>query len=358
MNGSKTDEWGRKYMEKYSLYAEFAERITNLLQNLVEGEGIEVYSVLGRAKSPGEFIRSAGFPGMTEGPVLTGIPDLCTIKILVSFPDDVAKVEQIIQKEFLADMSRSITLRNLEAPDRFGYPSASYVLSLNRERAALREWAKYGDLPFTLEVRTVLQEVWAYNAPKVSLPTDSATKKKMQRKLFRLSALLEEADEGFLSMWETARETAMPVTTPSSPEVPQAPRPFNRAALKQYFEERQDILKRWSDEAVNIGFPAFSPSQEYEETSLSYLWDILRAAEMDTRESLDAFILSLDQEGRGRDQISTVYSAFADEVQSWRVDGYSALFLLVLNLKWDVLQQKDLVSLNIKKGSDRIKGLS
>ena len=358
MNGSKTDEWGRKYMEKYSLYEEFAERITNLLQNLIEGEGIEVYSVLGKAKAPGEFVRSSGFPGTTDGPVLTGIPDLCSLKILVSFPDDVAKVEQIVQKEFLADLSRSIPLSSLEAPDRFGYPSVSYVLSLNRERGALKEWAKYRDLPFTLEVRTVLQEVWASNAPKVSLPTDSATKKKMQRRLFRLSALLEEADEGFLSMWETARETGMPVTASSSSGTAGAPQALNRASLKQYFEEKGDVLRKWSAEAVDIGFPPFPPTAEYEETSLSYLWDILRAAEMDTRESLDAFIRSLDEEGRGREQISTIYNAFDEEAQSWRVDGYSAIFLLVLNLKWDVLQQKDLVALNIKKGSDRIKGVS
>ena len=74
MNGSKLT---RKKAEKY-FYAEFAERITNLLQNLVEGEGTK-YSVLA-GRIPGEFIRSAGFPGMTEGPVLTGIPDLCQLK--------------------------------------------------------------------------------------------------------------------------------------------------------------------------------------------------------------------------------------------------------------------------------------
>ncbi|MGI6252387.1 MAG: hypothetical protein ACOYJV_03035 [Aminivibrio sp.] len=358
MNGSKTDEWGRKYMEKYSLYEEFAERITNLLQNLIEGEGIEVYNVHGRAKSPGEFIRSSGFPGMNDGPVLSGIPDLCSIKILVSFPDDVAKVEQIIHKEFLVDMSRSIPLSSLDAPDRFGYPSVSYVLTLNSERGSLREWEKYRETPFTLEIRTVIQEVWASNAPKVSLPTDSATKKKMQRRLFRLSALLEEADEGFLSMWEVAREASVPVTASSAPGVHEPPQTFSRAGLKQYFEDRQAVLRKWSGEAVSIGFPSFEPAPEYEEASLSYLWDILRAAEMDTRESLDAFLQSLEEEGRGREQISTIYNAFAEEAQSWRVDGYSALFLLVLNLKWDVLQQKDLVALNIKKGSDRIKGIS
>lgn len=359
MNGTRTDEWGRKYMEKYSLYEEFAGRISNLLQNLVEGENIEVYSVFGRAKTPAEFLRTAGTPPTAEQSVLAGIADLCTVKILVNFPDDVSKVEDIVQKEFLADMSRSIPLASLDSPERHGYPAVSYVLSLNRERGALREWSKYKDLPFTLEIRTVLQEAWAANAPKVSLPTDTATKKKMQRKLLRLSALLEEADEGFLSLWEAAREAAVPVTAAYSPELlPARQKIFDRTMLKQYFEERAEDLRRWSDAAVKTGFPPYAPSQEYLETSLSYLWDILRAAEMDSREDLDEFLRSLEEEGRGEEQISTIYKAFEKEASTWKVDGYSALFLLVLNLKWDILQQKDLVELNIKKGSDRIKGVS
>lgn len=360
MNGPRIDEWGRKYMERYSLYEEFAGRIGNLLGNLVEGEGIEVYSVIAKAKTPEEFLLDARAIELGDQPNLSTIPDLCTIRILVNFPDDVMKVEEIIQGEFLADMSRSIPLASLDAPDRHGYPAVSWVLALAKERAALREWAKYKDLPFTLEIRTVLQEAWAANAPKVSLPTDSATKKKMQRKLLRLGALLEEADEGFLSIWEAARESSIPVTGHRGPELHPEPATgiFDRGALKRYFEERGDVLGQWAETATETGFPPFIPSREYLETSLSYLWDILRAADLDSRESLDGFIRYLSEEGRGIEQLATIYKAFENEAASWRVDGYSALFLLVLNLKWDVLQQKDLVELNIKKGSDRIKGLS
>jgi ppGpp synthetase/RelA/SpoT-type nucleotidyltranferase len=357
MNGARTDEWGRKYMEKYSLYEEFAVRVSNLLQNLVEGEDIDVYSIFGKAKSPDEFLRAAA-GNVAEQSVLTAIPDLCTVKILVNFPDDVAKVEGIVQKEFLTDMSRSVPLASLDSPDRYGYPAVSYVLSLNRERGSLKEWSKYRDLSFSIEIRTVLQEAWAANVPKVSLPTDSATKKKMQRKLLRLSALLEEADEGFLSIWEAARDSSVPVTAPLLPEAdPLSSKTFDRNLLKQYFDERSDVLRSWADAAVQTGFPPFAPSLEYQETSLSYLWDILRAADLDTREALDVFLMSLEEDGRGLEQISTIYKAFEKEAPSWKVDGYSALFLLVLNLKWDVLQQKDLVELNIKKGSDRIKGV-
>lgn len=360
MNGPRIDEWGRKYMERYSLYEEFAGRIGNLLDNLVEGEGIEVYSVVARAKTPEEFLHDARSAELGDALNLSSIPDLCTIRILVNFPDDVMKVEEIIQGEFLADMSQSIPLASLDAPDRHGYPAVSWVLALGRDRSALREWSKYKDLPFTLEIRTVLQEAWAANAPKVSLPTDSATKKKMQRKLLRLGALLEEADEGFLSIWEAARESSIPVTVSGAAEVLPEPESmaFDRAALKRFFEERGDVLAKWAEAATETGFPPFIPSREYLDTSLSYLWDILRAADLDEKEPLEGFIRSLDEEGRGMEQLATIYKAFENEAASWRVDGYSALFLLALNLKWEVLQRKDLVELNIKKGSDRIKGLS
>lgn len=359
MNATKADELGKKYMKQYSLYREFADRTCNLLENLVEQDGIQLYSVSGEAKSPEGFLRT--FEALAEGAPssLSEIADLCTVKILVHFPEDVEKVERIVQQEFLVDMARSVTSASLEDPDRFGYPAVYYTLSLSRARAMMREWSKYKDLPFSLEIRTVLQEVWAANTPKVMLPTDATTKKRIQRKLFRVGALLEEADEGYFSLWESARESAMPVTAPVVP-VESAPSPrrvFDRGALRQYFQEHEEIPRRWAEIASGVGFPVFRPDTEYLETSLSYLWDILRAAEMDSPDEFQRFIASLEQEEKGREQIATVYKAFEREAQSWRVDGYSALFLLVLNLKWDVLQNKDLVELNIKRGSDRIKGI-
>jgi hypothetical protein len=359
MNATKADELGRKYVKQYSLYREFAERTRNLLENLVEQDGIQVYSVSGVTKSPDGFPRSFDAPSEGGPASLSEIADLCTVKVLVHFPEDVAKVERVVQQEFLVDMSRSVALASLDEPDRFGYPSVYYTLSLNRARSAMPEWNKYKDLSFSLEIRTVLQEVWAANTPKVSMPTDSATKKKIQRKLFRVAALLEEADEGYLALWESARESAMPVSSPviSDEPVPGTRRVFDRAALRQYFQEHDEIPVRWAQIAHQVGFPEFQPTSEYLDGSLSYLWDILRAAEMDSADEFQRFISSLENEEQGKEQLETVFKSFQQDVQSWKVDGYSALFLLVLNLKWDVLQNKDLVELNIKRGSDRIKGV-
>ena len=153
-------------------------------------------------------------------------------------------------------MARSVTSASLDDPDRFGYPAVYYTLSLSRARAAMREWSKYKDIPFSLEIRTVLQEVWAANTPKVMLPTDTSTKKKIQRKLFRVGALLEEADEGYFSLWESARESAMPVTPPVARVEPVAStrRVFDRNALRQYFQEHEEIPRRWAEIASDVGF--------------------------------------------------------------------------------------------------------
>ncbi|MDI9370963.1 MAG: RelA/SpoT domain-containing protein [Synergistota bacterium] len=359
MNATKADELGKKYMQQYSLYREFATRASNLLESLVEQDGIQLYSVSGEAKPTENFLQSFDPQADAAPTSLTDIADLCCVKVLVHFPEDVEKVEKVIHQEFLVDMSRSMTSSKLDDPDRFGYPAVYYTLSLNQARASMREWSKYKDLPFSLEVRTVIQEAWAANTPKLMLPTDASTKRRMQRKLFRVGALLEEADEGYYTLWESARESAMPVTPPvvTVAPTPAAKRVFDRSALRQYFQEHEEIPDKWAEIASEVGFPAFKPDAEYLDTSLSYLWDILRAAEMDSPDEFQRFIDSLEREEKGREQIATVYKAFEREAQSWRVDGYSALFLLVLNLKWDVLQNKDLVELNVKRGSDRIKGI-
>ena len=83
--------------------------------------------------------------------------------------------------------------------------------------------------------------------------------------------------------------------------------------------------------------------------------DILRAAGIDTLSEVRKFLADMETDSKGLNQLRTIHDAFRDN-SKWRVDPFSALFLLVLNFRWDDLKDKDLVKLNIKKGSDRISG--
>ena len=62
---------------------------------------------------------------------------------------------------------------------------------------------------------------------------------------------------------------------------------------------------------------------------------------------------------KGFKQLKSIHDTFGSDNKNinWRMDPFSALFLLVLNFKWDILKDKDLNELKIKQGSDRISGL-
>jgi len=363
LDRNRIDELSINYVEKLSLYEEYSSRIRNLIEDLVERDDIEVCGIEGWAKAPAELVRSLNAHyGANYSDGLGSISDLVTVRVLLRFPEDVQKVEEIICSEFNVDFNRSITSGGLEDPFRFGYPAVLYTLTLSENRAKLREWRKYKELPFRLELRTVLQEAWATISPRVNLSVDSISEKKLKRKLVRLAALLEEADEGFLSLWEEVKDVAVLVPPPGEPDVVKnvsvaAERTYTEDELYAFFNESENILSKWSSSAIKAGFPIFVPSPNYLRESFQYLYKIFRASGIDTISEVKKFLTELGEEDRGTAQLKTIRSTFEKESGSWRVDAFSAVFLLVLNSKWDVLKAKDLVEMGIKKGSDRISGM-
>ncbi|MCL2010099.1 MAG: RelA/SpoT domain-containing protein [Synergistaceae bacterium] len=363
MDRNRIDELSINYVEKLSLYEEYSSRIRNLVEDLVERDDIEVCGIEGWAKAPAEVVKSLNAHYAADDPDgLGSISDLVTVRVLLRFPEDVQKVEDIICSEFNVDFNRSITSGGLEDPFRFGYPAVLYTLALSENRSSLREWQKYKELPFRLELRTVLQEAWATISPRVNMSVDSISEKKFKRKLVRLAALLEEADEGFLSLWEEVKDVSVLVPPTSEPEIARnvsvaAERTYTEDELYAFFNESDSTLNKWSSTAIKAGFPIFVPSPNYLRESFQYLFKIFRASGVDTISEVRKFLTDLEEEDRGTMQLKTIRSTFEKESGTWRVDAFSAIFLLVLNAKWDILKGKDLVDLGVKKGSDRINGM-
>ena len=356
MDKRRIDEIGIRYVESLSLYEEYATRIRNLIQDLVEIEGVEFYAIEGWAKPPAELLTLLSSLEENE---LSGV-DLVTVRVLLRFPEDVLKIEEVVKSEFAIDSSRSVPSSGLEDPYRFGYPAVVYILSLSHIRAGLREWAKYKNLSFRLELRTMLQEAWATIFPKVNQTVGSISEKKLTRELVLLAALLEKADQGFLSLRNEIKDEALLV--PPSNQIGAAKKAsldaeklFTDEELYNLFRDDSSILARWNSAVLEAGFPAFTPSADYLRESFNYLCNILRVAGIDTLSDVKKFLADLENDNKGVRQLRTIHDTFTKKA-NWRMDPFSALFLLVLNFKWDDLKEKDLVKLNIKKGSDRISG--
>ena len=354
MNKRRIDEIGIRYVESLKLYEEYAARIRNLIQDLVEVEGVEFYAIEGWAEPPAELLQMLS---TLEEKDLAGV-DLVTIRVLLRFPADVLRIESLIKSEFDVDPSRSLpsNSRVLKDPGRFGYPAVVYILSLSQSRSTLKEWEKYKDLNFRLELRTLLQEAWATILPKVSQTVGRESEEEFTRELFLLGAMLEKADKGFLTLRDEIKSEAL-LVPPSAkkPEQVTAETVFTDEELYQLFRDDPSLLGKWNANAIEAGFPEFTPDASYLRESFTYLCKILHASGIDTLSEFRRFLSDMDSEDKGLRQLRTLHDSFSDN-QNWRVDPFSALFLLALNFRWDVLKDKDLAGLGIKKGSDRING--
>lgn len=355
MNKRRIDEIGIRYVESLKLYEEYATRIRNLIQDLVEVEGVEFYAIEGWAEPPAELLRMLS---TLEEKDLAGV-DLVTIRVLLRFPADVLRIESLIKSEFDVDTSRSLpsNSRTLKDPGRFGYPAVVYILSLSKSRSTLKEWEKYKELNFRLELRTLLQEAWATILPKVSQTVGTESEDEFTRELFLLGAMLEKADKGFLTLRDEIRNEAVlvPPSANKPPEQVTAETVFTDEDLYALFRDNPSILSKWNNNTVNAGFPEFTPDADYLRESFSYLCRILHASGIDTISEFRKFLDDMDNDDKGLRQLKTIHDSFSDN-SAWRVDPFSALFLLVLNFRWDILKDKDLSALGIKKGSDRISG--
>ena len=356
MDKRRINEIGLRYVESLKLYEEFAARIRNLIQDLVELEGIEFYAIEGWAEAPAELLRILS---TIDEKNLAGV-DLVRVRVLLRFPEDVLKVEELVKSEFEVEPKRSVPSSQLEDPYRFGYPAVVYVMALSDTRSRLREWAKYKNLSFRLELRTLLQEAWATILPRVNQTVGTLSEKKLTRELVLLSSLLEKADEGFLNLRRVIKDEALLIppnsTRPTEkPEAPEAEKLFTDEELYMLFRDDESLLGRWNALAQEAGFPEFTPDAEYLRESFGHLCVIMREAGIDTLSDVRKFIAEMEDNNKGLQQLTKIREAFRDN-DKWRVDPFSALFLLVLNFRWDKLKDKDLVKLNIKKGSDRISG--
>ena len=360
MNKRRIDEIGIKYVESLKLYEEYATRIRNLIQDLVELEGVEFYAIDGWAEKPAELLRALS--GLEEKD-LSGV-DLVTIRVLLRFPEDVLRIEKVVKAEFEIDETRSVPSSGLEDPYRFGYPAVVYILSLSNSRYKLREWEKYKDLTFRLELRTLLQEAWATIFPRVNQTVGTASEKKVTRELVLLAALLEKADQGFLSLRHEMKDESLLIPPSVNPglnqkkETLEAEKLFTDEELYNLFRTDSSLLGRWNALTIEAGFPEFKPEADYLRESFLYLCQILRASNINTISEVKKFLSDMEAGDKGLQQLRTIYNTF-DKNTQWRMDPFSALFLLVLNFKWEELKDKPETSPNgaLKKGSDRIRGI-
>jgi putative GTP pyrophosphokinase len=195
MTEMSADDWGTEYSARRDWYEWLTERLKERIVTSLAEAGIDVFNVESRTKSAQSFVGKieARKDVKFEDP-LREIIDLVGVRVITYYLEDVEKVGELIQREFQVDKAVAVDKASDE-PDRFGYKSVHYVVMLSPRRRDSREWPP--DVRAEIQVRTALQHAWSAVHHKLDYKSTIANPKELQRRLFRLNALFELADEQF-----------------------------------------------------------------------------------------------------------------------------------------------------------------
>jgi ppGpp synthetase/RelA/SpoT-type nucleotidyltranferase len=191
------EEVRKTWVRERPVYERFVEHVVEILRGEFREPTTEIY---GRAKEIDSVLKKLiRKPGKTY----ESMTDKAGIRVIVKYSDGVDKVGGFIERRFKEhkkdDKRESLKL------DQVGYQGIHYDIKLNDDEAAGTEfngiWAE-------IQVRTLAQHLWSDMSHELGYKPELDVPDAMQRRLFRLSALVELADDEFLRLRDA--EQAMP----------------------------------------------------------------------------------------------------------------------------------------------------
>ncbi|MBF0187110.1 MAG: hypothetical protein HQL50_04210 [Magnetococcales bacterium] len=185
-----------RYDQRQKLYNDFMSRQVTLLQEFIKENGPPVYSIQGRVKERDSVRRKllAMDPAPTR---LDDVADIVGIRIVTYFESEVDRIADIIQREFKINSTHMVDRGEALDPERFGYLSRHYSVSMLDNRLELIEYKRFKGIRAEVQVRSLLQHAWAEIQVQMGYDSQETFPKERRREFSRIAGLLELADEQY-----------------------------------------------------------------------------------------------------------------------------------------------------------------
>ena len=191
----------KEIVEGYSIsrgsYEDCLNYVENTVKNIIKSESINVHEIIGRVKTVESLkgkVKRKNYSNLAE------ITDLCGIRIITYFSDDVDRIAELISQEFEVDVENTIYKRKSEDPTKFGYVSLHYVVSLKEENSSSILYRRFENIKLEIQIRTVMQHAWAEIEHDLGYKSKEDIPDQYRRQFSRLAGLIELADENFLQL--------------------------------------------------------------------------------------------------------------------------------------------------------------
>lgn len=186
------------YEENRPIYESLAGKVEDIIKENLDQNDIQYHSITNRPKSIESFGNKAKSEKYTD-PV-NEIKDMAGIRIITYLESDVIKVVDILEDLFDIDKKNSLDQSQLLGSDKLGYRSVHYVAKFNRRRCRLPEYKPYENLPFEIQIRSILQHAWAEIEHDRNYKFTGKLPTLLERRFYLISGMLECADREFVSI--------------------------------------------------------------------------------------------------------------------------------------------------------------
>lgn len=264
-----------QYEKQHKKYARFAKEIEHQLQCILEEEGVICNAITSRVKEKDSLAKKIDIK-LDKYNCLSEVTDIAGVRVITYYDSDVERVAKIVEREFCVDAENSINKRDALAPDKFGYCSVHYVVSMNEDRLKLPENKGYAGIKCEIQIRTVLQHAWAEIEHDLGYKSEIAIPKDIRRSFSRLAGLLEVADKefqeirDFLTAYQKRVEAEMEGSGSEPPDSE-----LDAVVLEAMINTNLKLqeLNRWIGEIAGMEINAQEPQEKYVTTlkELKYL---------------------------------------------------------------------------------------
>jgi putative GTP pyrophosphokinase len=185
----------REYKALYSVAQSFSRELSHQIERLLESHNATLGFPLQHRVKQWESIADKFERVPLKINSLRELQDLVGLRLILLFKRDLAKVRDLISKNF--NVVREYDTQERLKEDQFGYSSIHFVVELQQEWLAVPTLSEMGGLRAEIQVRTLAQHIWAEASHNLQYKQKESVPPTVLRGIYRVSALLETVDLEF-----------------------------------------------------------------------------------------------------------------------------------------------------------------
>lgn len=124
------------------------------------------------------------------------ITDIVGLRVVCLYETDIELVRKAIKDNFKVLSVTDKTKALLDSDNKFGYKGLHLDVQLKGDRSKLPEYKNFSDIQFEIQIRSIVQDAWSEVDHR--LKYKKQIPETLQRRIVRLAALFELADQEFI----------------------------------------------------------------------------------------------------------------------------------------------------------------